>query len=329
MSILSDFEDRIGRAVEGGFARVFRSPVQPAELARKLRHARWTAARRSASARSTRPRSTTCCSRPRTTRRSADSPRRSPANSRPTSSATRASTTTRSRRGRSCASSSTASSSSAASTSSASCSPPRNSPRSWATRPTTSSSRHPASRAARPLAARWLALRSPPRRSWSRRLRPRHRAGAEHLRRRRVALTSTPTARAATAQLRCELRRGGASGRAPGGRTTSAAADPTQLIRRRPLATVTVRGVDHDVVLRGDRMVVGRLATCDICLADANTSRQHAAFEREDGGWARRRPRLDQRHARQRPARRPRQRLRDGDVIVVGITELVYHEPRG
>lgn len=36
MSILSDFEDRIGRTVEGGFARVFRAPVQPAELARRL-----------------------------------------------------------------------------------------------------------------------------------------------------------------------------------------------------------------------------------------------------------------------------------------------------
>ncbi len=34
MSLLSDFEDRVGRAVEGLFAGVFRSHVQPAELAR-------------------------------------------------------------------------------------------------------------------------------------------------------------------------------------------------------------------------------------------------------------------------------------------------------
>jgi hypothetical protein len=34
MSILSDFEDRVSRAVEGVFAGVFRSPVQPAEVAR-------------------------------------------------------------------------------------------------------------------------------------------------------------------------------------------------------------------------------------------------------------------------------------------------------
>jgi hypothetical protein len=36
LSILSDFEDSIGRAVEGVFAGVFRSRVQPAELAKAL-----------------------------------------------------------------------------------------------------------------------------------------------------------------------------------------------------------------------------------------------------------------------------------------------------
>ena len=36
MSLLSDFEDRVSAAVEGVFAGVFRSPVQPAELARAL-----------------------------------------------------------------------------------------------------------------------------------------------------------------------------------------------------------------------------------------------------------------------------------------------------
>jgi hypothetical protein len=34
VSILSDFEDRLGSAIEGAFSSVFRSPVQPAELAR-------------------------------------------------------------------------------------------------------------------------------------------------------------------------------------------------------------------------------------------------------------------------------------------------------
>ena len=36
MSILSDFEDRVASAVEGLFAGAFRSPVQPAELAKAL-----------------------------------------------------------------------------------------------------------------------------------------------------------------------------------------------------------------------------------------------------------------------------------------------------
>jgi len=36
MSILTDFEDRIANAVEGFFATAFRSPVQPAEIAKAL-----------------------------------------------------------------------------------------------------------------------------------------------------------------------------------------------------------------------------------------------------------------------------------------------------
>jgi hypothetical protein len=36
VSILSDFEDRLGGALEGVFAGVFRSPVQPVEIARAL-----------------------------------------------------------------------------------------------------------------------------------------------------------------------------------------------------------------------------------------------------------------------------------------------------
>jgi hypothetical protein len=39
MSILSDFEDRVGGALEGAFASVFRSPVQPAEIAKALARA--------------------------------------------------------------------------------------------------------------------------------------------------------------------------------------------------------------------------------------------------------------------------------------------------
>jgi len=94
------------------------------------------------------------------------------------------------------------------------------------------------------------------------------------------------------------------------------------------IATITVRGVDHDVVLRGDRMVVGRLSSCDICLQDKNTSRQHAAFVRQGTAWAV--EDLGSTNGTLVNGRAvDRLSLRDGDVIVVGITELVYHEPRG
>jgi FhaA, N-terminal domain/FHA domain len=110
--------------------------------------------------------------------------------------------------------------------------------------------------------------------------------------------------------------------------TAHAAASPTEVITpAASLATVTVRGVDHDVVLRGDRSVIGRLSSCDICLSDANASREHAAFEREGNGWAIRD--LGSTNGTIVNGQRvPRQRLKDGDLIVIGVTELVYHEPR-
>lgn len=92
-------------------------------------------------------------------------------------------------------------------------------------------------------------------------------------------------------------------------------------------STVTIRGLDQDIVLRGDRMVIGRLASCDVCLADANTSRQHAAFVREGRGWA-----IEDLGSTNSTLVNgtavDRMRLRDGDVIVVGVTELIYHEPK-
>ncbi len=89
-----------------------------------------------------------------------------------------------------------------------------------------------------------------------------------------------------------------------------------------------MRGVDHDVVLRGDRMVVGRLSSCDVCLQDKNTSRQHAAFVRDGAGWAV--EDLGSTNGTLVNGRAvDRMALRDGDLIVVGITELIYHEPRG
>jgi len=93
------------------------------------------------------------------------------------------------------------------------------------------------------------------------------------------------------------------------------------------VSTVTIRGLDQVVALRGDRMVVGRLASCDVCLADANTSRQHAAFVREGAGWS-----IEDLGSTNgtivNGTRIESLRLRDGDTIVIGVTELIYHEPR-
>ncbi len=92
-------------------------------------------------------------------------------------------------------------------------------------------------------------------------------------------------------------------------------------------ATVTVTGIDHDVILRGDRVVIGRLASCDICLQDRNVSRQHAAFVAKPGGWAiadlgsTNGTLLNGSAVKDTP-------LKDGDIVTVGVTELIYHGPR-
>jgi len=101
---------------------------------------------------------------------------------------------------------------------------------------------------------------------------------------------------------------------------------PPQPVHR--IATVTVPGIGHDVALSGDRMVLGRLKSADICLGDANASREHAAIEREGAGWAV----VDLGSTNGtlvNGERVDRARLRDGDIITIGTSELTYHEPRG
>lgn len=94
------------------------------------------------------------------------------------------------------------------------------------------------------------------------------------------------------------------------------------------LATVTVSDVHHDVALKGDRVDIGRLGGCGICLSDVNVSRTHAAFVREGAGWAIQD--LDSTNGTFLNGERiEHERLRDGDRVQVGATELIYHEPRG
>jgi hypothetical protein len=93
------------------------------------------------------------------------------------------------------------------------------------------------------------------------------------------------------------------------------------------LSTVTVAGLDHDLALSGDRLVIGRLDECDIHLQDANVSREHAALVSDGAGWT-----LEDLGSTNgtllngQPISRAR--LVDGDVIQLGVSELIYHEPR-
>lgn len=90
-------------------------------------------------------------------------------------------------------------------------------------------------------------------------------------------------------------------------------------------ATVTLTDVDHDVALRGDRVTVGRLGDCGICLNDVNASREHAAFVREGDGWA-----IEDLGSTNGTLLNglpvDRQRLQDGDEIDIGVTRLTYHD---
>jgi hypothetical protein len=93
------------------------------------------------------------------------------------------------------------------------------------------------------------------------------------------------------------------------------------------IATVTVDDMNHDVALRGEQIVIGRLSDAQIRLTDANVSRRHAAFMRLEDGWA-----IEDLESTNgtRLNGRPvtRARLHDGDVVEIGLTRLIYHEPR-
>lgn len=103
------------------------------------------------------------------------------------------------------------------------------------------------------------------------------------------------------------------------------AAEPLGLHTVPAIATITVKGIDHDIALTSDRAVIGRLKACDICLQDVNASREHAVVEREGAGWVL----VDLGSTNGtyvNGSRVDRTRLRDRDVITIGISELVFHE---
>jgi hypothetical protein len=96
----------------------------------------------------------------------------------------------------------------------------------------------------------------------------------------------------------------------------------------RRIDTVTVGDTGHDIALRGDKMVIGRLQECELRLADANVSRRHAELFALDGEWY-----LQDLDSTNGTALNgepvTRARLRDGDVIEIGVTRLTYHQAGG
>lgn len=92
-----------------------------------------------------------------------------------------------------------------------------------------------------------------------------------------------------------------------------------------PTATIEVPGVQEPIALGGERTVIGRLQSCDVCLGDANASRQHAAIEREGSGWVL--VDLGSTNGTLLNGEQvDRVRLRDGDIITVGVSRIAYHE---
>lgn len=101
---------------------------------------------------------------------------------------------------------------------------------------------------------------------------------------------------------------------------------PPTMPAARTAPVVSVGSTGRDVVLQGSSVVVGRLATSGIRLADANVSREHAAFVRDGDGWA-----IEDLASTNGTLLNgdpvSKARLTDGDVVEIGLTRLTYHEP--
>jgi pSer/pThr/pTyr-binding forkhead associated (FHA) protein len=87
------------------------------------------------------------------------------------------------------------------------------------------------------------------------------------------------------------------------------------------MATLTVNGKSHRLDKR--RVVIGRSKDCDIQVADSNVSRRHAEVRQEGAAhWL---IDLDSTNGTEVNGRRlKRAKLRPGDTITVGATELVF-----
>jgi FhaA, N-terminal domain/FHA domain len=94
----------------------------------------------------------------------------------------------------------------------------------------------------------------------------------------------------------------------------------------RETATLTVDGKRHELDKR--RVVIGRSRDCDIQVEDANVSRRHAEVRQEGAAyWV---VDLDSTNGTEVNGRRlKRAKLKPGDTITVGATELLFSQEPG
>ncbi len=76
-------------------------------------------------------------------------------------------------------------------------------------------------------------------------------------------------------------------------------------------------------MLSGSRVLLGRSRECDVVIDDANVSRRHAELSADDDGWSIRD--LGSTNGVKVNRRRvDRARLRHGDRVTVGVTDLDF-----
>ena len=99
------------------------------------------------------------------------------------------------------------------------------------------------------------------------------------------------------------------------------AASPEELGFEREIVSLTVDGTRHEITKR--RIVIGRSRDCDIQLPDPNVSRRHAELRQEGAAyWV---VDLDSTNGTEVNGRRlKRAKLRQGDKITVGSTDLLF-----
>jgi Protein of unknown function (DUF3662)/FHA domain len=101
---------------------------------------------------------------------------------------------------------------------------------------------------------------------------------------------------------------------------------PAELGMEQELVELTVDGTRHEVKQR--RVVLGRSRDCDIQLSDTNVSRRHAELRQEGASyWM---VDLGSTNGMEVNGKRvKRAKLRDGDTVTLGSTDVVFSQERG